>query len=161
MLLFKDIKQNYPVYIFNKQELTVTQGKVISVSFPRYDNASATQLKPMATPNMVVDVVIEANGSTATYTIPEGLAITYANNLVLSTEKEGLVNEITALRSTAEQILASVNKQKEIVEKSTSLLEDLDPVSKERRENDQRMTNLEKSVGNMQKMMQELLQKIK
>jgi len=28
MLLFKEIKQNYPVYILDTQELELTQGKV-------------------------------------------------------------------------------------------------------------------------------------
>ena len=34
MMLFKDIKQNYPVYILDKQEMTFKQGKVTNVSLP-------------------------------------------------------------------------------------------------------------------------------
>lgn len=34
-MLFKDIKQNYPVYILDKAEMTFQQGKVTSVSLPR------------------------------------------------------------------------------------------------------------------------------
>lgn len=35
MLLFKDIKQNYPVYILDTQEFSLIQGKATQVSFPR------------------------------------------------------------------------------------------------------------------------------
>lgn len=34
MMLFKDIKQNYPVCILDKQEMTFKQGKVTNVSLP-------------------------------------------------------------------------------------------------------------------------------
>ena len=33
-MAFKDVKQNYSVYILNKQDITITDGKVISVGFP-------------------------------------------------------------------------------------------------------------------------------
>nr|DAH23874.1 MAG TPA: hypothetical protein [Bacteriophage sp.] len=36
---------------------------------------------------MVIDVTIESNGKTATYTIPENLSVTYAGDIVLSTDK--------------------------------------------------------------------------
>jgi hypothetical protein len=36
---------------------------------------------------MVVDVTIEANSKTATYSIQENLSVTYAGDVVLSTDK--------------------------------------------------------------------------
>jgi hypothetical protein len=77
---FKDVKQNYPVYILDKQNVTYKQGKVTSVSFPHIDNTN-----PMAMGKTVVDVAIEADGKTATYAIPDSMSIAYAGDLVLST----------------------------------------------------------------------------
>lgn len=37
MLLFKDIKQNYPAYILDTQEFSLIQGKATQVSFPRLE----------------------------------------------------------------------------------------------------------------------------
>lgn len=37
MLLFRDLKQNYPVYIFDNQEFTLIQGKAVEVGFPRLE----------------------------------------------------------------------------------------------------------------------------
>lgn len=56
MLLFKDIKQNYPVYILDTQEFSLIQGKATQVSFPRLEMNQKT-----GKTEMVVDVTIEAN----------------------------------------------------------------------------------------------------
>ena len=150
-MLFKDIKQNYPVYILDKQDLSVIQGKATSVSFPRMD------MNPkIGKTEMVVDVTIEVNGKTGTYTIPEGLSVTYAGNLVLSTDKQGLSGEIEAMKNNAEQILASVDKQKEILEKSSSLLAELNPVYKEKQETEKRFGSIETQVSDVKKSVDEI-----
>lgn len=145
-MLFKDVKQNYPVYVLDKQELTISQGKVQSVGFPRMDMIHSS------TSSLVVDITIEVNNKTATYTIPENLSITYAGNIVLSTDKEGLTHEIEAMRNSAEQVINSVDKQKEILEKSTKLLSELNPAYKEKQEADMRFSSLESQIGEIKEM---------
>lgn len=56
MLLFKDIKQNYPVYILDTQEFSLIQGKATQVSFPRLEMNQKT-----GKTEMVVDVTYVAN----------------------------------------------------------------------------------------------------
>ena len=145
-MLFKDVKQNYPVYVLDKQELTISQGKVQSVGFPRMDMLHSN------TSSLVVDITIEVDNKTATYTIPENLSITYAGNIVLSTDKEGLTHEIEAMRNSAEQVINSVDKQKEILEKSTKLLSELNPAYKEKQEADMRFSSLESQIGEIKEM---------
>lgn len=158
MLLFKDIKQNYPVYILNKDDMTVTPGKVVTVSFPRFDSMKVMSQTPG---QMVIDFEIEANGKTATYAIPESLSVTYAGSLVLATEKEGLVREIEAMKNSAEQVLASVDKQKGIVEKATALLVDLNPQFKEKKEYDERLSKMENSIGEMRDILNNFIKELK
>lgn len=117
MLLFKDIKQNYPVYILDTQEFSLIQGKTTQVSFPRLEMNQKT-----GKTEMVVDVTIEANGKMATYAIPESHSVTYAGHLVLSTEKSGLTSEVEAQKANAEQVLASASKAQNIIDKAPSLL---------------------------------------
>lgn len=155
-MLFKDIKQNYPVFILDKQNLSLVQGKVVSVSFPRMDINPKTGKS-----DTVVDVTIEANGKTATYAIPENMSVTYAGNTVLSTDKSGLVNEIEAMKSSAEQVLASVDHQKEILEKASSLLAELNPVYRERQENEMRFNKMEESIAKLQQMMTDFIGEFK
>lgn len=148
MLLFKDIKQNYPVYILDTQEFSVVQGKATQVSFPRLEmNQKSGKTE------MVVDVTIDANGKTATYTIPESLSVTYAGHLVLSTEKSGLAGEVEVQKANAEQILASATKAQNIIDKAPSLLAELNPIYKEKQETEQRFGKIEKSINSMEELM--------
>lgn len=155
-MFFKDIKQNYPVYIFDKQELEIIQGKALSVSFPRMEMNQKT-----GKTEMVVDVTVEANGKTATYSIPEGLSVTYAGNIVLSTDKPGLASEIEAMKNTAEQILASVEHNKKVLERSSSLLAELNPVYREKLETEERFGKIENSVAEMKDMLSNFIKEFK
>lgn len=147
-MTFKDIKQSYSVYILDKQDMNVSQAKVSAVSFPRVDIMSKV---PNAT-QTVVDVTLDCNGKIATYTIPENLSVTYAGNIVLSTDKESLIHEIEAVKNNAEQIIASVDKQKQILDKANTLLSDLNPIYKEKKETDLRFTKIENSISEMKDM---------
>lgn len=162
-MLFKELKQNYPVYILDKQTVTFTQGKVISVSLPRMNvnNGTMPMMPTSSTTIMLVDVTIEADGRTATYSIPENLAVTYAGSTVLSTDREGISREIEAMRATAEQVLSSVDRQKEILDKTQSLLAELNPAYKEKKETDERFNRIEGDMSEMKSMVRDLLNKLK
>lgn len=140
------MKQNYPVFILNKEEMTVVEGKVKTVSFPRMDTSRGTT-------QMVVDVEIEADGKTATYAIPENLSVTYAGNLVLSTDGEGLLREIEARQTAAEQILSSVDKQQTIIERAKALRAEYNPVFKEKQETEKKFKEIDKSISEMKDLM--------
>ena len=110
--------------------MTISDSKVISVGFPHMDMNNKPQLGQS---QMVVDVTIESEGKTATYTIPENLSVTYAGDIVLSTDKQGLLCEIEAMKNSAEKVLESVPRQREIIDKATTLLADLNPIYKEKK----------------------------
>ena len=151
-MYFKDLKQNYPVYILDKQTLTLTQGKAVAVGFPRME------MNPAAGKSgMVVDVSIVADGKTANYVIPENLSVTYAGNLVLSVDRQGLAGEVESMKVTAEQAIASVEQQKQILEKSTTLLAELNPTFREKQETEQRFSKIEVSMGELKDMLSRLL----
>lgn len=154
MLLFKDIKQNYPVYILDKQEFCIIQGKATAVSFPRVEMNQKTNKA-----EMVVDVTVEADGKTATYTIPDNLSVTYAGNLVLSTEKPGLTGEVEALKAGAEQVIASVPQAQKIIDRASSVLAELNPIYKEKQETEQRFGKIETSISELKEMMQGFIKK--
>ena len=162
-MLFKELKQNYPVYILDKQAVTFTQGKVISVSLPRMNVGNGTMsMMPSSSPTtMLVDVTIEADGRTATYSIPENTAVTYAGSTVLSTDREDISREIEAMRATAEQVLSSVDRQKEILEKTKCLLAELNPAYKAKKETDERFNRIEGDMSEMKSMVRDLLNKLK
>lgn len=146
-MLFKDIKQNHIIHILDKEEMKYFQSKALSVSFPRMSMAQN------GTTQSVVDVNIELDGKTATYSIPEHLSITYAGNLILSTDAEGLSREIEIMKNNAEQILCSVDKQKKIVEKASDLLVQLNPSFREKKNIEERFNKIETGMTEMKNML--------
>lgn len=163
MLLFKDIKNNYPVFVLNKDDMSFTQGKAVSVGFPRMQFNQKTGRN-----ESVVDVNIELCGKTGAYAMPEDISVCYAGNLVFSTEKSGILSEIQAMKNTAEQIIASVDKQKEVLEKANGLLSELSPEYRERQEVDKRFSNMENdvnelkgSIGRLEKLMGDFIGEFK
>lgn len=88
-MYFKDLKQNYVVYIFDKQNINVRQGKVVNVSLPHFDSVNNT----MRT-NMVVDVTIDDNGKTTTYTLKEDTDTGYTGSVMVTTDKQNIVREV-------------------------------------------------------------------
>lgn len=160
-MTFKDLRQNYPVYILDKDNMVFISGKVTANSFPRINNGMNGKTE------MVVDVTIEAANASATYTIPENSTITYTKNLVLATDKSLLINEVESMKNQAEEVLASVDKHKMVLEKSKDLLVQLNPIYKEKQETDQRFSKIEDSlydmrlvIENQNKMMGQLMEKL-
>lgn len=152
-MLFKDLKSGYPVYFLDKATTKYYQGKVISVAAPRYDNTQLNGLSQHAT-SLVVDVTIEADGATRTYTIPETSTLTYAANIVLSTDKDGIVREVEAMKSASEEALSKVEQHKATLAKCSELLEELNPAFAEKRAQDKRIESIEsevRSLGNIVK----------
>lgn len=153
---FKDIKQGYPVYILDKSNLNFSQGKTTAVSFSRMDVNQKT-----GKAEMVRDITIEADDKTATYTIPEELSVTYAGNLVLSTDKQGLINDVNAAQSRAEQILAQREEAETLIAKAPELLAELNPVYKEKQETEKRFSKIEDTIAEMKDMLSGFIKEFK
>lgn len=153
---FKDLKQNYPVYIFDKQNITFTPGKIMSVSFPHMDNSN-----PMVMGKSVVDIVIEAGGKSATYAIPDSMSVAYAGDLVISTDRDSIIREVEAIKNNSEQYLKGVERTKTVLEKSTSLLAELNPEIRAKQENEQRLSKMEQSIQELKKMFEGFMDEFK
>lgn len=149
-MLFKDIKQNYPIHILDKQNFRYIQGKAVTVSFPKLEVNPDT-----GKPEMMISITVEAEGKTATYAIPENLSISYANGLVFATDKSLLLTEAKAIKANAEQIIASAPKAQSIIDASMDLFAELDSSFKEKQETEQRFGKIEGSITEMKGLMQE------
>lgn len=158
-MLFKDIKQGYPIYFLDKEDVKYYQGKVVSVAIPRYDNQpKAFGAQPTG---LVVDITIEANGATKTYTIPETATITYAGLLVLSTDKDGILREVESIKTASEDALSQVERHKQVVTNCSQLLEELNPVFAEKRAQDKRIEGIENEVKNLGAILRDFVNEFK
>lgn len=162
MLTFKDVKPNHPVHIFDNQTAEYIQGRVTQVSLPRYQRESNNMnLTSNINQSMVVDVTIDAGGRSATYTIPENSSVTYAGNLTLSTDVNGVLPDIEALNRASEQAISEIDRKKEIKNKTSVLLTELNPVYKEKKQTEERFDKLENTVSEMKNMLTSFIREFK
>lgn len=145
-MTFKDIKENNVVYILDKNNLQVIKAKVKNSPIPKID-----MNKPnigLSSSNLVVYLDLEINGKVTQYTIPESLEVTYTSTgLVLATESSKLIPEVEAMAKEAKDTLAKEDYFKKVLEKSSSLLAELNPQLKERQETDRRLNLLEDKLS--------------
>jgi len=74
----------------------------------------------------------------------------------LSTDKDGLIKEVESMKAAAEQVLSTVDHQKDVLAKASTLLADLNPVFKEKKENEQRFSKIEDSISKIKDMIETL-----
>lgn len=153
-MTFKELKQGYPVFILDKDNLELKQGKVVNTTFPRIDT------QPTGT-KMVVDVTLDMGGKNAVYTMPEDAAVVYANSLVLSTEQQCLAVEVEKMKTDAERVLSTVERQKKIISVADDLLAQLNPNLKDKKETEERFNKVENSIGELKDMIKSLVKELK
>lgn len=158
-MLFKDLKIGYQVYMLHKgANLKVGVGKVTAVSPSRFPQAQSG-LQAM---QMVVDVTIEENGETKTYTTPDSLSMTYAGNeLVIATERDGILKEVETIKSHNEDELSKVEARRQTVAECEKILTEWNPQFKEKRETEERFAKIETSMTDLKSMLSNLIKELK
>ena len=161
-MLFKDMKPGYPVYILQKEDgLKAVQGKVINVSQPYFPQMQPGQMPSQNTMQRMTDVTIEADGRTNTFAIPETLSVTYAGNMVLSTDRDGVLKEVESIKSRNDEELRLVAKREKENAECEKILEEWNPAFAEKKEQDKRITGIEHEVKGMKQMLAEFINEFK
>lgn len=154
-MLFKDLKNGYPIYIFDRSEVNVSQGKVANVGVPHIDSHYGNPTE------MVIDITIEDGGQIKTYTFKDGTETGYVNNFVISTSRDTILREVEALKNQSEQELSKRQVYEANIEKCSTILSEFNPAFKEKKENEERFSNLENSVGELKDMIKSLVKELK
>ena len=148
-MTFKDIKTNNTVFILDKNNLKVIPAKVINASQPKIDMSKPNSC--MSGTTLIVDIDLNIEGKTVSYSIPENLEITYTNTgLVLAIDPNKLVNEVNSLHREAKDQLAKKEYYEEVIKKTPDLMAELNPQLKEKQETDRRLNMMESSISTMQ-----------
>ena len=146
MIQFKDVRAGHVVHLLDKDKLEYKAVKVDSVREP-YFATNAAQ------PQRMVDVTMTVDGRQRTFVIPETACVTYADKLMLATEKQQVTLEVQSVRGTAEAAVKAYEANVEIIGKCDKVLEVLDESIAEKRETERRFASLEAKI-------QELLNKL-
>lgn len=162
---FKDIKQGYPVYMLNTEELKAYNGKVINISNPYFPpqpsfTTSQQPFSPTTTQRML-DITIEHEGRNQTFSVPENSQVVNAPNMIISCEKEGVIREVEAIKSTKEERLKNREKDEKDVKTCEDILANWNPEFAAKKEQDKRLSAMEDKIGSMEGTMQEIMQILK
>ena len=154
-MTFKDLKSGYPVYLLDRTALKYEQGKVMSVSLPHAD------MQPGNYGKMLVDISIQTNdGKHNTYSVSDTEQTAYAGNLLITCNKECVVNEVRAINAQAEEILAKANTAQKTVGSCKVLLEELDTAFKDKQETEKKFNKIDERFSAMEDKMDKILSAI-
>lgn len=157
---FKDIKQGQTVFILDKSEMKLNQGKVINNTYHVESGNSFGSVFTQQSNTVCRDITIESNNKSNVYVIPELLETTKAGNIILSTSPEALIKEINILCDDAKEKLANRDYYQMIIDKTPDLLITLNPALKKEQETEIRLKAVEGSVSEIKDLVKTLVDKL-
>lgn len=165
-MLFKDLKQGYPVYILDRMNVDVRTANVVTVGTPHIDtNYRSQQSNNMMSPfnnitEMVVDITVDENGTNRTYTFKDTLESGYCGQMLISTNRDCILRELEAIKTHAEDALKDVDKHKTSIEKCSKLMVEFNPAYKDKKETEERFSKLEIGMDELKTMMKNMLSSV-
>ncbi len=151
-MTFKDLKSGYPIYLLDRTTLKYTQGKVMAVGIPHAD------VQPGNYGKMLIDVSIQTNdGKQNTYSVSDIEQTAYAGTLLLTCNKDCIVNEVRAINAQAEDTLTKVEAARKTVDNCKTLLEELDTAFKDKQETEKRFQKIDERFSGMEDKMDKIL----
>lgn len=143
---FREIKAGGLLYIYNRQKIELSTSKAISVSAPRLDKSNGVA-------TMVVDIAIDG----VTYTFKDTSEVGYTSNLVISSDRSKILQEVESQKEDAENLLSKVEITKQDLPRIEKVLDLLNPSAKEKKEIEERFARLEGSLGKISEAIDQLI----
>lgn len=150
--MFKDLKNGFQVCLLDKSQKTPVYkiGNVVSVSMPRIDSGHMQPGQipsPMMYSERVIDLTVECDGQTNTYVVQENTNVASIASLTLACSTEPILNEVRAILKTSSDIIASVERHKEVVAKCEDILKELNPAYAESQIQNERIDKIEAAIS--------------
>ena len=171
--MFQSLRNNQNFYILTKGvQPRLDIGTVTSVSVPQLKFSSIPQGLG-AQPEYVVDISVLVNGSQQQFQrLPANKEIADFGdgfgNIVVSTSKEAMNNELSILKMASEDHIKRVDEERQKVLAYEAILQQLTPEYAEKQKQEAEIVQLKNQIqaitqtnSNLEKMMSELLSKLK
>lgn len=145
--------------MLNKREPKLEIGEVIEVkpsppAMPTFNGGVLQPQRPM------VDITATFGTEQRNYKqLPSDLAIAdfSKDGVVISDNKDQMVNEVEALKKLSRRVIDEVDTHKRIYKECDKILADLDPEIKKKAQQAQEIENLKVQVGGISSQMNEIL----
>lgn len=157
--MFQNLRAGTPLYVLHKKEPKIEQGEVIFVSNPVPQFGQTTfNAGIMAQQPMTVDVKIKNGDQTIELQkLPATLSIAdYGNGMVVSENRDAIINEIGVLKNTSQKIIESIGYHKEMVKKCDLLLEELNPQIRQEAERSRELESISTRVSGLENSLERI-----
>ena len=162
--MFQTLRANSPIYILHKDATPyVETGAVVSVSAPMPKFPMPAHQFGAPT-EMVVDVVARVNGQTLTFqklSANKEVEDSSINGLVISTNRDAMNAEVSAIKQKSIDILNSVDYHKNLIVGCDKILESLNPEYAEKQRQAEEINSLKAQLGDMSNKFEELFALLK
>lgn len=146
--MLRDLRVGTVIYVLNKREPRLEIGEVtdtkISMTPPTFTGGVPQPQRPL------VDITATFGTETRNYRqVPADVAIAdfSKEGIVITDNKEQMVNEIESLKKLSKRLVDEVDRHKKIVKDCDKLLAELDPQVKEKVQQSQDIENLKAQMG--------------
>ena len=164
-MLFKELKQGYPLYVLNVNTLEVGTGTVTFVGQPHVTQDKQKLVKGQI--QMVVDVTANFGNQPQTIELADSLSSTMSNDgtLLITPNQADIANGMRMIRARCEEYIRNEEHYKELIKKCDEQLPNFDPLYKQQQESENRFTEMKstidrqaKDIAEMKEMISQLLQ---
>lgn len=165
-MLFKELKQGYPLYILNMNTMEVGAGTVTFVGQPHVTQDKKKIAKGQL--QMVIDVTANFAGTTRTIELTDSLGQTMSDDgtLLITPNQEDIANGMRVVKARCEEYLRNEEHYKEVIKRCDEELPKYDPLYRQSVESENRFSEMQstidkqsKDIAEMKSMIAKLLKK--
>lgn len=146
------LRAGTPIYLLYKDGMRYAAGTVQQVS-GQYPNTALNYQQPFAPgSNILVDISVDVGGKTETFQrIPLNSSVAEfpEKGILVSETREGIINEVTAMRNTRVAAIQQMPTLQREVEACDNLLLELNPQLKREQEQAREIDNLKQQLAGM------------
>ena len=165
-MIFKDLKQGFPLYVLNVNTMDVGTGTVSRVAGPHI----TSDKRKLATGQlmMVVDVSATMGNNTLNFELQENASNTMSDDgqFLISPNQEDIANGVRMVKTRCEEYIRNEQHYKELIKKCDALLPQIDPLYRQSIDNEARFNDMQatidkqsKDIQDMKEMLTKLLKK--
>jgi len=145
-MLFKELKQGYPLYLLNSQTAEVGTGTVTYVGQPHVTQDKKKLYNGQLM--MVIDVTANFGGKTQTIELQDSLSQTMSDDgvLLITPNKEDVLSGMRMLQARSEEALRQIPMYEEIKSKCSAWLQENDPVYQQNAAYEKRLEEMQSVI---------------
>lgn len=151
-MLFREVKQGFPLYVLNINTMDIGTGTVSRVTGPHVTNDK----KKLANGQfmMVVDVTANMGNNSLNFELQDSVSQTMSDDgqFLISPNQEDIANGVRMIRTRCEEYIRNAPRYKELIGKCDSWLQENDPVYQQNAAFEKKLEDMQSIIDKQNKV---------